>query len=97
VPAYVIVTVDVTDPDQYEQYRPLAAASIEAAGGRYCARGGAVEVLEGDRAPGRVVIIEFPDVGSARGWYDGAAYRDARAVRAGAAVGSFLLVEGVVP
>ena len=50
--AYVLVDVDVTDPARYDEYRPLAAASVEQYGGRYVVRGGASEVLEGDRVPG---------------------------------------------
>jgi uncharacterized protein (DUF1330 family) len=68
---------------------------VEAAGGRYLARGGATEVLEGDRVPNRTVILEFPDLAAARAWYDSPAYREARDVREGAAIGSFIAVEGV--
>jgi len=92
--AYVIVDIDVTDPDRYAAYRELAAPAVEAAGGRYLARGGATEVLEGDRVPHRIVVLEFPDMQAARAWYDSPAYRAARTVRDGAAVGSFIAVEG---
>ena len=47
--AYVIVDINVTDPVQYEQYRALAGPAVEAGGGRFIVRGGATEVLEGDR------------------------------------------------
>ena len=57
--AYVIYEATITDPEQYEQYKTRAAASVAAAGGRYLARGGAVESFEGAR-PARVVILEFP-------------------------------------
>ncbi|MFI5047364.1 MAG: DUF1330 domain-containing protein [Acidimicrobiia bacterium] len=93
--AYVLVDVEVTDPARYDDYRPLAAASVEQYGGRYVVRGGASEVLEGERVPGRLVVLEFPDADSARTWYDSPEYRAARAVRDGAATGSFILVDGV--
>jgi uncharacterized protein (DUF1330 family) len=92
--AYVIVDIDVTDPQRYAAYRELAGPAVEAAGGRYLVRGGTTEVLEGDRVPHRMVILEFPDMDAARAWYDSPAYREARAVRDGAAVGSFIAVEG---
>jgi len=95
VTAYVLVDVDVTDAEQYERYRPLAAASVEQYGGRYVVRGGASEVLEGDRVPNRLVVLEFPDADSARRWYHSPEYATAKAARAGAATGSFILVEGV--
>lgn len=92
---YVIVDMDVTDPEKYESYRALAAPAVEAGGGRYLARGGACEVLEGDRIPNRVVILEFPDMDAARAWYHSPQYVEARAARDGAATGSFIAVEGV--
>ena len=94
--AYVIVDMDVTDPDRYAaEYVPLSGPSVEAAGGRYIARGGATEVLEGDRQPHRTVLIEFDSVEAAKTWYESPAYRIARAAREGAAVGSLIVVEGV--
>ena len=93
--AYVLVDVEVTDPEQYDRYRPLAAASVEQYGGRYVVRGGASEVLEGTRSPNRLVVIEFPDADAARRWYHSPEYGHARATREGAAIGSFIVVEGV--
>ncbi len=93
--AYVLIDVDVTDAEQYDRYRPLAAASVEQYGGRYLARGGASEVLEGDRVPNRLVVLEFPDIDAARRWYHSPEYGEAKATRDGAATGSFIVVEGV--
>ena len=93
--AYVLVDVDVTDAEQYDRYRPLAAASVERYGGRYLARGGKSEVFEGDRVPNRVVVLEFPYADAARRWYHSPEYAEAKATRDGAATGSFILVEGV--
>jgi len=94
VVAYVLVDVDVTDAGRYDEYKVLAAAAVERYGGRYLARGGATEVLEGDRRPNRLVVLEFPDAEAARDWYHSPEYQAAKAVRAGAATGSFILVEG---
>ena len=93
--AYVVVDMEITDPERYAPYREAAAPAVAAAGGRYLARGGATEVLEGDREPHRMVILEFPDMDAARSWYDSPAYREARRLRADAATGSFIAVEGV--
>ncbi len=92
---YVLVDVDVTDAARYDEYRPLAAASVEQYGGRYLVRGGPAEVLEGDRVPQRLVVLEFPDADAAREWYHSVEYGEAKATRAGAAVGSFILVHGI--
>ena len=93
--AYVLVDMDVTDPERYEDYKARAGPSVEQYGGTYIVRGGEWEVLEGERVPNRVVVLEFPDAEAARRWYTSSEYSAARAVRAGAATGSLILVEGV--
>jgi uncharacterized protein (DUF1330 family) len=93
--AYVIAEVEVRDTERFERYRALAAASIAAHGGRYLARGGRLETLEGDWRPGRIVVIEFPDVERARAWYESEHYRAAREARAGVARMRMIVVEGL--
>jgi uncharacterized protein (DUF1330 family) len=93
--AYVLVDMNVLDPEQYEHYRALAAPAVDAAGGRYIVRGGASEVLEGDRVPNRLVVLEFPSMDAVRAWYDSPAYVEARSARAECATGSLIAVEGV--
>ena len=62
MPAYIIAEIDVTNPAGYEDYRPLAGASIAQYGGKFLVRGGgASELIEGEAAPKRVVVIEFAD------------------------------------
>ena len=53
MPAYVIADIDVQDPVRYADYRAMVPASIEAYGGRFLARGGKVESLEGPWRPKR--------------------------------------------
>jgi uncharacterized protein (DUF1330 family) len=91
---YVIVNANVTDPEKYAQYRPLAEAAIAAFGGRYLARGGKSETLEGSLLP-RGVVIEFDDYDTAVKWYHSAGYEAARNVRTGAADMHMMVVEGV--
>lgn len=93
--AYVVVEIQVHDPELYEQYKPIAANSIELHGGRYLARGGETELLEGDDSPGRIVILEFPDRAAARRWYESAEYAEALKIRKQASVGRMIVVEGL--
>lgn len=93
--AYVLVDMNVTDPVQYEEYRALAGPSVAQYGGRYLVRGGASEVLEGDRVPHRIVLLEFADADAARRWYHSDEYTAARARRADAATASFIVVDGI--
>jgi uncharacterized protein (DUF1330 family) len=94
MPAYIIVDIEVTDPARYETYKPLAAATVAAYGGRYLARGGAVEVLEGDWQPHRLVILEFPDAERAKAWLESPEYRDPRALRHATARSNMVIVAG---
>ena len=92
--AYIIVDITVTDPAGYDVYKPQAAATVAAFGGRYLARGGAVQVLEGDWQPGRLVILEFPDVATAKAWLESEAYREPRALRQATARSNMVLIDG---
>jgi uncharacterized protein (DUF1330 family) len=92
--AYFIVDVEVTDPVGYEEYRKLVPATIAQYGGRFLVRGGAVEQLEGDWQPGRVVVLEFPSLEQAKRWYNSEEYRDPKALRFKAAKAKMILVEG---
>lgn len=94
MPAYILADVEVTDPAGYEPYRPLAAASIARFGGRFLVRGGAAELLEGSPAPNRTVVIEFPDIETARRWYRSEEYQSALKIRQAASRGRLILVEG---
>jgi uncharacterized protein (DUF1330 family) len=93
--AYVIVDIEVTEPVRYESYKAMAPASIGRYGGRYIARGGRTEILEGDWSPRRVVILEFDSVDRARQWLESPEYRDARRLRHETARTNMIVVEGV--
>lgn len=93
--AFVIARVNVTDPDKYENYKALAPAAIKKYGGEYLARGGAVELLEGPAEDRRVVVLSFPDMDAARGFYNSPEYQAAKKEREGAADGQFIIVEGL--
>jgi uncharacterized protein (DUF1330 family) len=93
--AYVIATIEITDPEEYEVYRAGVPETIARHGGRFLVRGGASEVLEGDWQPSRVVVLEFPDGDAARRWYSSDEYRPLIEIRQRASRGSLLLVEGV--
>lgn len=95
MPAYVIVETNVSDPEQYERYKEAAPPAIAAYGGRYVARGGDLAVLEGDWDPNRIVILEFPDLETAKRWYASEEYGAARTLREGAARLNVVAVDGL--
>jgi uncharacterized protein (DUF1330 family) len=92
---YLLVEIKVTDALAYEAYKQLAGPAVAQYGGRYLARGGSVDVLEGAWSrPERLVIVEFESVEQARKFYDSPEYRAAREVRQDAASMNMLVVEG---
>jgi len=92
--AYIIANVRVTDAVQYEQYKKLSTLAMQAHGAEVCVRGGAMQVLEGDWQPDRMVVLKFPSVAKARAFYDSPEYAKAREARNGAAIMRMILVEG---
>jgi uncharacterized protein (DUF1330 family) len=94
VPAYVIADVDVTDPERYGDYTERTPALIARHGGRWVVRGGATRVLEGGWNPGRIVVIEFPSVAAALGWFESNDYQEIAAIRREASTARILVVEG---
>jgi uncharacterized protein (DUF1330 family) len=97
MPAYVISDVTLRDAAAVEIYRARAAASIAQHGGRYLARGGEIEVLEGDWKPRALILVEFPDAERARAWYRSPEYALALDVRDAALGRNLILVDGVPP
>jgi uncharacterized protein (DUF1330 family) len=95
MPAYVIAMVDVKDPVRYERYRELVLPTITAYGGRFVARGGRTEVLEGPWQPRRVVIVEFPTLERAKAWWSSPEYGEAKAIRQATSEGTLIVTEGI--
>jgi uncharacterized protein (DUF1330 family) len=95
--AYIIASVNVTDPEKYKGYQALTPGAIAKHGGRFVVRGGEMEVLEGHWSRPRVVVLEFDSVDAAKNFYNSADYAAARKARAGAAEFSMIVVEGFVP
>jgi uncharacterized protein (DUF1330 family) len=92
---YIIAIVQVTNPTQYEEYKKWSTLAMKAHNAEVCVRGGQVQLLEGDWAPERVVILKFPTFAVAKAFYETPEYRQAREARAGAAVMRMIAVEGL--
>jgi uncharacterized protein (DUF1330 family) len=93
--AYLVIDISVNDPAVYEKYKDLAPPSIAQYGGRYIARGGKTETLEGTWAPSRLVLLEFPTSDAARTWWASSEYADAKAMRQKSATTQMVLLEGL--
>jgi uncharacterized protein (DUF1330 family) len=93
--AYIIADTKVHDAEGYERYKALARPLAEAHGGRYLARGG--EMIVDDEAlwsPTRLVIIEFPDVETARAFLASEEYAPVKALRHEFADSTLAIVDG---
>jgi uncharacterized protein (DUF1330 family) len=93
--AYFISDASVKNPEALEIFRARALSSITRYGGRYLARAGLVEPVEGTWKPSAIIIIEFPDLERAKTWYRSAEYAEALAVRDEAISRQMILVEGM--
>jgi uncharacterized protein (DUF1330 family) len=94
MPAYIVTEITIHDPVTYERYKKMAPPSIAAYGGKYLVRGATCTTLEGDWAPPRFVMLEFPTADAARNWWNSPEYAEAKALRQSIADTDMLLVEG---
>ena len=93
--AYVIVDIEVINPEGYEEYKKLSPPAVAAYGGKFIARGGRTEVLEGDWTPKRLVILQFESIERAKAWLDSPEYSKAKSLRHQYARSNMVVVEGV--
>jgi uncharacterized protein (DUF1330 family) len=82
--AYLVVEMKITDPEKFKGYMAAAPATVAAHGGEYLARGGRLDVLEGDWRPPRLVLLRFPSFEQAQAFYRATDYQAARLKREGA-------------
>lgn len=93
--AYVIADIEIIDSAGFEEYRRQVPATIAAHGGRYLARGGATELLEGTWLPKRCVILEFPDMDRFRAWWSSPEYQPLRALRERTTKSNLIVTQGL--
>ena len=92
---YLIVDSEITDQSLFEEFASGMKNLIEAQGGRYLVRGGATELVEGDRTPHRVVVVEFESMEQARTLVNSSEYVEIAALRSKSSVSTTFIVEGV--
>ena len=92
--AYVIGEIEVTDAATYEDYRKQVGAVLAKYGGRFLARGGKTEVLEGGPAPQRLVLLEFASLEQALKWYRSPEYAPLIKLRQKASRGKLVAIDG---
>jgi uncharacterized protein (DUF1330 family) len=95
MPAYMVVQINITDPDKFAKYREAVLAVVESFGGRYIARGAQVEILEGSHDGRRLVLFEFPSMDAIRRFWNSPEYAKVKPLRENAAEIDVWAVPGV--
>ena len=93
---YALVELEITNLDGMAPYIKAVAGTIAAHGGKYLVSAGKTEVAEGGVGPYPVkVVLEFPSMVAAKGWYHSAAYQAILPHRLNNSKGNFIWVDGV--
>ena len=96
MPAYVIGRLQLRDPSWLERYRAKVPSLVTKHGGRYLARGGKAETLEGSAPlPSSFVILEFPTMDAARAFHGDPEYAPYIELRKAGSDTELVLVEGL--
>jgi uncharacterized protein (DUF1330 family) len=95
MPAYWIARARINDPAEYKKYAELAPAIIARYGGKFLARGGKCQIMEGTDKFDRFVVIEFPSIEQGVACFTSPEYEKAAAFRRnGAGEVESVMVEG---
>ncbi|WP_375058262.1 DUF1330 domain-containing protein [Zobellella sp. DQSA1] len=93
--AYAIAVIRETRfGPEIKEYLQSIDATLASFSGKYLVHGGPYVPLEGSWS-GDLVVIEFPSMEQAKGWYESDAYGAIRPLRTQHTVGEVLLVQGV--
>lgn len=98
VAVYLIIDLDVTDPERFAEYQAAFPVVAAKHGGRYLVRGGQWSV-NGDWGadPKRLVMLEFPDRASVAATFADPDYQPLIPIRDASSSGRSILVDGVEP
>jgi uncharacterized protein (DUF1330 family) len=96
MPAYWLARSKVSDPAQYKKYADEVPAITAKYGGKFLARGGRFQVMEGPQKFARFVVIEFPTFEQGVACFQSDEYNKAAAFRrqSGAGEVETIMVEG---
>jgi uncharacterized protein (DUF1330 family) len=93
--AYLIVDLDIHNPEGFQEYQNNVSSFIAKHGGRYIVRGGEFDVIEGHFKPHRLVIFEFPNRRSIRNMFADEGYLKLAQVRFRTAKTIAVAVDGI--
>ena len=91
---YFLIDAKIFDQELFAELAPKIAEAMEAHGGRFLVRGGAIEVTDGDWQPERITIMEFDSYEQAQGFAHSEEHRAIRELRARCMTSNTLALEG---
>ena len=95
MPAYAVALItDTVLNEELAAYLERIDDTLRPFSGKYRVHGGPYQPLEGTWN-GDLVLLEFPDMKRARGWYDSTAYRAIKPLRTRNSVATVILAESV--
>lgn len=99
MPAYMIVTARISDAKAFSAYAKEASRLVAHFGGRYIVLGASAQALEGESGDvgAKWVISEWPDLASARRFWDSAEYAETKRLREGTGQFEVRLLDGLSP
>lgn len=93
--AYVIITEVIHDPEGMRAYGKAAGPTLADNGVTVLAADANPQVLEGEWPAHQTVVLQFPSMDAARGWYDSEGYQAAAKLRHAAATSNAVIVSGL--
>jgi uncharacterized protein (DUF1330 family) len=95
VAAYVIAMVRVDDPETYKEYTSRTPPTVKKYGGKFLARAGEIDTVEGEPFNDRLVILEFPSKQAVHDWLADPEYQAAAKYRKASSQARLLVIDGV--
>jgi len=93
---YALIELEITNMDGMGPYIQAVAGTVAAHGGKYLVQAGNTEVIEGSLGEYPVkVVLEFPSMAAAKGWYNSAEYQAILPHRTKNSKCNFIWAEGV--
>ncbi len=92
---FVIFNIDVTNPEDYNEYITKVKPIVEKFGGEYVVRGGTNQVVEGNWQYSRTIVLKFPSYEKALEWYNSDLYKPVKELRQKNSEGNLIIIKGV--
>ena len=93
--AYILVQINITNPNPYKEYLKKVTEIAKKYGGEYLIRGGSYKIMLGKWDYERTVVIKFTNYDTAMKWYNSDEYAPVRRIREENSNGNIIIIEGI--